>query len=449
MAHRTHAWFVLAAVVTAQLMIGVDATILSLAIPELTAGLRLSADEAAWVMAGYVLVAGSLMIAAGRVAQAAGYARVMTVGLLFFGLASVLGGQAQEGWLLIAARVGQGIGAAAITPAAMARLSAAFGGEDRAAAYGIFGMIMGSGTAIGLLLGGGLTQLAGWRACMYVNVVFVLISLGFSVLARDRVQRAAAHRHGWWRGIVLAVGAAAIIQALTGVDRPGRALGYGAVGVLVLGMFVAIDRRSSDPLIPGALLQSPTRRVAYLGLLLWGVATINTFVTASRYLQQGRGLAPLLVGCLFLVYPAAIQLGLFASRRLGEQPVSRSIGIGLALMAAGQIVFMIAGGGVISVVVGLALMGAGTSQVMPNANSAMNRDAGAHAGVAGAVGTTLQQLGGSIGLAIPVALSAGTAHAAQAAAGLTAGALIAGVVLALRQSFAASDQFPTTQGEFQ
>ncbi|OYO10054.1 hypothetical protein CGZ98_13225 [Enemella evansiae] len=449
MTHRMQPWSVLAAVVTAQLMIGVDATILSLAIPEMTAELRLSDGGVAWVMAGYVLAAGSLMIAAGRAAQAIGYARVMTAGLLVFGVASVVGGAAPDGWLLIAARVAQGIGAAALTPAAMARLSAAFPGESRAKAYGIFGMIMGSGTAIGLLLGGVLTQLASWRACMYVNVVFVLVSLGFSARARDRADRTAGHAHGWWRGIVLAGGAAAIIQALTAVDHPARALAFGAAGVLVLGGFVVVDRRSTSPLIPGALFQNPTRRVAYLGLLLWGFATINTFVTASRSLQQERGLAPLLVGGLFLVYPLAIQLGLFASRRFGERPAARSIGIGLALMAAGQTVFAIAGTGVGGVLAGLVLMGVGTSQVMPNANSAMNRDAGPHAGVAGAVGTTLQQLGGSLGLAIPVALTLGTSHAAQAAAGVTAAALVIGAALALRQPIEALAESSTAQGELQ
>lgn len=427
-------WLVLAAVATAQLMVGVDATILALAIPEMTTDLGLSSAALAWVMAGYVLAAGSLMIAGGRVAQAAGYTRMMHVGLLVFGLASLVGGAAVAGWVLVAARIAQGVGAAMMTPAAMARLSAAFPGAGRERAYGVFGMIMGSGTAIGLLLGGVLMQVASWRACMYVNIFFVTASLAFSALARDRVERSPGHGRGAWRGGLLALGAAAIIQALLVVDSPLQAAGFGLAGIIVTGAFVVTDHRSAIPLIPTELFRSPTRRVAYLGLFLWGVATITTFVTASGSLQREHELPPLLVGTLFLVYPAAIQIGLFASRRLGTRSTASAIGVGLVLLAAGQIAFAFSPTSLSAVLVALGLMGLGTSQVMPNANSAMNRDAGAHTGVAGAVGTTSQQIGGSVGMAVPVALAVVTAHVTTLVAGLTAIALLGGAVLAFRAS---------------
>ncbi|MCF7553729.1 MFS transporter [Pseudonocardia sp. WMMC193] len=419
---------------TAQLMIGVDATILALAVPDMAAELEMSTGATAWVMAGYVLAAGSLMIAGGRVAQAVGYTRTMTIGLLLFGVASAVGGAAHADWMVIAARVGQGVGAAAMTPAGMARLSAAFPDEGRGRAYGVFGMIMGSGTAIGLLLGGLLTQVSGWRACMDVNVVFVAVSLILSVFARDRAERSSGHGRGWWRSVLLAAGAASIIYALTSVDSPGSAVGSALVGVVVTGVFIAVDRRSRSPLIPGELFRDPARRVAYLGLFLWGVATITTFVAASRSLQDEYRLPPLAVGAMFLVYPVAIQVGLLLARRAAAAPGTRSIGIGLALIGAGQVVFAVSPEGLGAVLAALVLMGLGTSQVMPNANSAMNRDAGPHAGVAGAVGTTLQQLGGSVGLAVPVALAAATTYATSIAAGATALVLLVGSVLACRQS---------------
>lgn len=423
-------WLVLGSVVTAQLMVGVDATILALAVPGMSADLSMSSGAIAWVMAGYVLTAGSLMIAGGRIAQAVGYPRVMTIGLILFGLASAVGGAAHVGWLLIAARVGQGLGAAMMTPAAMARLSASFPQEGRAKAYGVFGMIMGSGTAIGLLLGGFLTQLAGWRACMYVNIAFVAVALILSVFAGDRVDRAPGHGRGWWRGLILAVGAALLIQALTAMEHPARAAAFGVAGVLVIGAFVALDRRTGRPLVPAVLFRDPTRRVAYGALFMWGIATITTFVTASSVLQHEHGFAPLVVGALFLVYPAMIQLGLFVARRFDGGPVTRSIGIGLALICAGQTVYAFDPEGLAATLGALALMGVGTSQVMPNANSAMNRHAGPHSGVAGAVGTTLQQLGGSVGLAVPVALATVTTPTAGVAAGITALALSVGAVLA-------------------
>lgn len=432
MTREQRPWLVLGAVLAAQLMVGVDATILALAVPEMAADLNLSASAVAWVLAGYVLAAGSLMIAGGRVAQAVGYTRAMTVGLCIFGAASVIGGAAQDGELLIAARVAQGIGAAVMTPAAMARLSAAFPGEDRARAYGVFGMIMGSGTAIGLLLGGVLTQFSGWRACMYVNVVFVVVSLVLSAMARDRVEPSAGHARGWWRGLLLAAGAASIIQALTSVEDAYLALAFGAVGVVVVAIFAASDRRSVAPLVPVVLFRDPVRRVAYLGLFMWGVATITTFVTASGSLQRDHELAPLTVGALFLVYPVSIQLGLAAARRLGTRTGTRAIAIGLALLGLGQAVFAVAPTGLATVLGALILMGLGTSQVMPNANSAMNQNAGQHAGVAGAVGTTLQQVGGSVGLAAPVALAAMTGHTTSVAASVTALALLLTSLLAFR-----------------
>ena len=440
-------WLVFGAVVTGQLMIGVDATVLALAIPAMDADLHLSSQAVAWVMAGYVVAAGSLMVAGGRVAQAFGYGRVMTLGLTTFGVASALGGAADVGWTLICARVGQGVGAAAMTPAAMARLSAAFPDEGRNKAYGMFGMIMGSGTAIGLMLGGVLTQMWGWRACMYVNVAFVLVALTLSALAGDRTQRSPSHTRGAWRGAILAIGAALVIQALTIVNRPGQATAFGTTGFLVLLGLAICDRRSIAPLVPPALFISSSRRIAYYGLFLWGVATISTFVAASGSFQQVHDLAPLTTGALFLIYPLAIQLGLFFSRRLGARPPQQHIGIGLAMLGAGQVTFAISPTSLAGVLATLGLMGLGTSQVMPSASSAMNRDAGPHAGVAGAVGATLQQLGASVGLAVPVALTAVTTHSTSATAGVTALALIVASVLALRrQSRPTTTTTPTRDG---
>lgn len=201
-------------------MVGVDATILALAVPGMTSDPDLSARSVAWIMAGYVLAAGALMIAGGRVSQAVGYTRMVTPGLVTFGLSSAVGGAAEAGWVLIGTRVVQGVGAAAMTPVATARLPAALPADGRAKAYGVFGMIRGSGTAIGLLLGGVLTQLSSWRACMYVNLVFVAVSLTFSVLAKDRLERSPGYGRGWWRGGILGAGAALIIQALTVVQTP-------------------------------------------------------------------------------------------------------------------------------------------------------------------------------------------------------------------------------------
>lgn len=421
-------WQVLACVATAQLMVAVDATILALALPSAIPDLELSSAGATWVMAGYVLTAGSLMITGGRIAQALGYTRMMTCGLVIFAVASAVGGSADNAGVLIAARVVQGVGAAVLTPAAMARLSAAFPGADRHRAYGIFGMIMGSGTAVGVLLGGILTESAGWRWCMYVNVLFVVVALIFSVYARDSPERSPGHLRGAWRGLILAAGAGALLQALTVTDNPTEALVFALAGLIMIVVFSVLDRASSTPLIPVVLFTDSARASAYLALFLWGVATITTFVWVSGTLQRDLGFSPLAAGAFFLVYPATIQIGLFVGRRglLGSS--ANAISIGLSLIGFGQAVLALVPMSLFSMLFALGVMGFGTSRVMPTANSSMNQNAGLHAGVAGAIGSTLQQLGASVGLAIPVALVPVTDHAASVAAGVAAISLTLGAI---------------------
>lgn len=423
MAEHTKPWLVLASVTCAQLMIGVDATILAVALPQIVADLALDPAATAWVMAGYVLASGSLMIPAGRVAQSVGYARTMVVGLVLFALASIVGGLAQASLLLVAARVGQGVAAAAVTPAAMARLSGAFPGADRPRAYGIFGTVMGAGTAIGLTLGGVLTQYGGWRACMMINVVFVAVALLLGGAARDHSPGGGAGGIGAWRGLLLGTGIASLIQAMTRTDRPESALVWLLGSVLVLATFARAERRAHRPLLPVSLLASPRRRTAYLALLLWGIATIATFVAVSGSLQDAHHLGPMGVGLLVLVYPAAIQTGLFITRRAPTLSPVAAMGVGLALIGAGQVLRAIWPGSIAADLFGLGIMGLGTAQVMPTANSEMNRDAGHHAGVAGAVGTTLQQLGASVGLALPTALTPFAANPGRLSTALTAAAL--------------------------
>jgi len=408
--HRSRPWWVLAAVVASQLMVAVDATILALALPGAAAELRLDAAAASWAVSGYVLAAGALMILGGRLSQGVGHARAMTAGLLGFGLFSALGGSVSHGALFILARVGQGASAAVLTPAALARLSLAFPGEDRDRAYGIFGIVMGSGTAIGVLLGGVLTQVGGWRWCMWVNLLFVAVSLAASVRGRDRTRGDHAHLRGGWRGLLLAVGAASVIAALTVGSVFAALLLLLAAGTSLV-LFARADRHAAAPLIPPRLFASADRRAAYWGLLLWGLATIGTFVAVSSVMQRDLRLAPLATGLLFLVYPFAVQVGLRLSPP-GHGEVRSSILRGLLLISAGVAVFGVTGltsgdaTGLAWLLACLALMGLGTAHVMPVANGAATKAAGPDTGVAAAIGTTFQQIGASIGASLPALIHA-------------------------------------------
>lgn len=312
-------WLVLAAVTVAQLMVAVDATILALALPQAAADLDMGQAAMSGTISGYVLAAGALMIMCGRLGQRYGYTRMMNIGLVGFALFSLLGGAAASGWILVLARAGQGVSAAVLTPSAMARLSAAFPGEGRARAYALFGVVMGSGTAIGMLLGGTLAQWSGWRWALYINVVFVLVSLCASSLAGDSQDRRRDQRVGIARGLALATSATGLIGALTLSSAPVLAATLLAVGLVALWVFVRLDTHTPDPLVPRELLHSPERRAAYGGLLLWGVATIGTFVAISDILQKNLNVAPLATGLLFLVYPASVQVGLRPQQKRARQ----------------------------------------------------------------------------------------------------------------------------------
>lgn len=405
---KARPWWVLASVVAAQLMVGVDATILALALPEAAAELGMDAAAVSWAVSGYVLAAGALMILSGRLSQGIGHTRAMTAGLLGFALFSVLGGSASGGAVLILARVGLGVSAAVLTPAALARLSNAFPDEGRDRAYGVFGVVMGSGTAIGVLLGGALTEVGGWRWCLYVNLLFVAVSLASSLLARDHAVGDSSYLRGAWRGLFLAVGAASAIAALTISGTAIIAVLLLLVGGASLALFIRVDGRSATPLIPSRLFDVPDRRAAYWGLLLWGVATIGTFVAISSIMQRELQIAPLTTGLLFLVYPAAVQVGLRLSPP-GRGKVRSSILRGLLLVGAGLVIFGLVGAEATGpgwLLACLALMGLGTAQIMPVANSAATKNAGADTGVAGAVGITFQQLGASIGASLPALIQA-------------------------------------------
>lgn len=406
---KSRPWWVLASVVVSQLMVAVDATILALALPEAAVELRMDAAGVSWAVSGYVLAAGALMIFSGRLSQGIGHTRAMTAGLVGFALFSVLGGSASEGTVLILARVGQGVSAAAIIPAALARLSHAFPeGDRRSRAYGIYGVVMGSGTAIGVLLGGALTQVGGWRWAMYVNLLFVAVSLGASVLGRDHARGESSHLRGAWRGLLLAVSAASVIVALTVSETALAAVLLLLAGGASLALFVRVDRHSATPLIPSRLFDSTDRRAAYWGLLLWGVATIGTFVAISSVMQRDLHITPLTTGLLFLVYPLAIQVSLRLSPP-GRGEVRSSILRGLLLISAGLILFGLTGDDATGpwwLLACLALMGLGTANIMPVANGAATKNAGPDTGVAGALGTTFQQIGASIGASLPALIHA-------------------------------------------
>src|SRR6478735_8606914 len=270
-------WLILALVVLAQLMVVLDATIVNIALPTAQAALGFSNGARQWIVTGYALAFGSLLPLGGRIGVVFGRRRALIVGSLGFPGASAFGGAAQSFEWLLAARVLQGMFGALLAPSALALLTTTFTEpRERNKAFGIFGAVVGSGAAVGLLLGGALTEYLSWRWCLYVNLFLALpVTIGAVMLVP--AQRLASR---------------------PGTDLPGAATAVGCVALLSL--FVLIEKRSRHPLLPLRLLEDRPRAGSYLAVLFTGIGTFSVFLFVTYYLQQDLGYSPLMRGLAFL-----------------------------------------------------------------------------------------------------------------------------------------------------
>ncbi len=409
-------WWALAWISVTQLMMVVDGTVMNIAVPSAQVDLDLSDVQRQWVITVYVLAFGSLLLLGGRVSDVIGRRRALLIGLVGFGLASIAGGLAGSAEMLIAARAVQGVFGALVTPSALALLSVSFPeGADRAKAFGVFGTIMGSGSGIGVLLGGALTDSWGWRWALLINVPIALAA-GIGLLLSLTADGRGHGRIDVAGGVLSAAGLTAVTLGLTNAESSGWAslstIGLLAGGLVLLAGFVARQRTAKAPLMPLYLFAERLRSAAFAAMLAWGVAILPTFLFLSVYLQQIAGLSPLLTGLAFLPYTAAILITV----RLVRSALSRItprvfLATGLGLLAAGLLVLSLLQpdasywSHVLPVFV---LLGLGTGCVQPAANSAATHRAGPVSGVAGAAASTSQQVGSSLGLALLGTIAATT-----------------------------------------
>lgn len=409
-------WWALGWISVTQLMMVVDGTVMNIAVPSAQADLGLSDLQRQWVITIYVLAFGSLLLLGGRISDVIGRRRALLIGLAGFTLASIAGGLAVSAEMLIAARGAQGVFGALVTPSALALLSVSFpDGEGRAKAYGVFGTIMGSGSGIGVLLGGALTDSWGWRWALLINVpialaagIGLLTSLSGDARGRGRIDVAG--------GVLSAVGLTAVTLGLTTAESFGwsapSTIGLLAGGLVVLAGFVARQKTAKAPLIPLSLFAERLRSSAFAAMLAWGIAILPAFLFLSVYLQQIAGLSALLTGLAFLPYTAAILITVRLVRPALRLVTPRVfLAIGLILLAVGLLILSLLEpdssywSHVLPVFV---LLGLGTGCVQPAANSAATHRAGPASGVAGAVASTSQQVGSSLGLALLGTIAATT-----------------------------------------
>ena len=423
-------WWALSWISLTQLMMVVVSTVMNIAVPSAQADLGLTDTQRQWVITIYLLAFGALLLLGGRVADTIGRRRALLIGLAGFTLASILGGLAPNPETLLAARALQGVFSALIAPAALALMSLTFpAGPDRAKAFGIFGTIMGAGSGVGVVVGGILTDSWGWRSAMFINVPIALAAaIGLLIaLPADPAHRGRVDLLG---GALSALGLTALTLGFTSSETSGwtapATLGLFAVGTIALLGFVWRQHRAPAPLMPLTLFAERRRSAAFLAMLSWGIAIMPVFLFLSVFLQQIVGLTPLLSGLAFLPYTLAILVTVRAIRPLQARVAPRVlISAGLLVIATALVLLSLlhSDASWMQVLPVLPLLGIGTASVQPTAQSAATYQAGPASGAAGAVASTAQQVGSSLGMALLGSVAA-TATAAAAGAGHTAGASV-------------------------
>jgi EmrB/QacA subfamily drug resistance transporter len=410
-------WLVVVIVCVAQFMVVLDATIVNVALPSIQRGLRFSPSSLQWVINMYTLMFGGFMLLGGRAGDLIGRKRVFGAGILLFSGASLLNGLAQSSGMLIAGRGLQGLGGALLAPAVLSIITTTFSDEkDRAKALAIWSAIAAGGGAVGLLLGGVLTDLASWRWIFFVNVPIGVALAVATVRFVPESRSELTHRTFDLPGAVsVTAGLVVLVFAIVKSQSYGwgapRTIGLLAAGVVLLAGFLAIERRSPAPLMRLGIFRLHGLAAADLTLLLTAAAVFATFFFVSLYLQQILGYSPLRAGVAFLPFSAGIATGATVARklvpRLGVHVVPV---IGLALATAGMTVLTqlpVHGRYASNLLPGVLPLGLGMGLTfVPITLAGTSEVTGEDAGVASGLLNTAQQVGGSIGLAILSTLAA-------------------------------------------
>ena len=450
-------WHALALLAAAQFVVILDASIVNVALPSIGADLQFSQENLSWVVNAYVLVFGGFLLLGGRMADLLGRRRLFMIGLIVFALASLAGGLAQNEAQLIIARAVQGLGAALLSPAALSLVTVLFAeGAERNKAMGVWGAVAGSGGAVGVLLGGMLTEWAGWEWVLFVNVPVGLIAaaLATRLLPESRTE---GHRHFDFAGAVsVTAGLSLLVYTLVDAESAGwgstQTLGLGALSLALIAAFYFIERRSKAPLMPfPGIFRIRTITGINVSAVLIAAALFSMFFFISLYMQQVLGFSALEAGLAYLPLAVGIIITAGASAglvtRFGFKPVLVS---GLIVTAAGLIWFsqVSAGGSYVGDILFPSLLAAiGLGLAFVSMTVAAVSGVEAHeAGLASGLINTSQQIGGALGLAVLATVANGRTSDAlaegqqmpsaltegfQAAFAVGAGLAIAGAILAM------------------
>ncbi|GAA4665608.1 MULTISPECIES: MFS transporter [Amycolatopsis] len=416
--HHARRWLILVVIALAQLMVVLDATIVNIALPSAQQDLGFSSDARQWVVTAYALAFGSLLLLGGRVADLFGRKYALLIGLSGFAVASVVGGAAANFEMLVIARAAQGVFGALLAPAALSLLTTTFTDvKERGRAFGIFGAIAGGGAAIGLLLGGVLTEYLDWRWCMFVNIIIAVIALfGGLTLLRHRPSE---HRPKLDIPGTLSASAGlfAVVYGFSNAEThdwsSATVWGFLVAGVALLGLFVVLQTRVSHPLLPLRVVLDRNRGGAYLAVFMLGIGMFGIFLFLTYYLQQNLGFSPIMSGLAFLPMVGTLMISATTATamllpRFGPRPL-----VALGMLIAGGGMFWFSGIDTSStyasgVLFPLLVTGVGIGLSMAPSMNVATMGVDRHdAGVASATVNTAQQIGGSIGTALLSSIASG------------------------------------------
>ena len=450
-------WLALALLAAAQFVVILDASIVNVALPSIGADLNFSQENLSWVVNAYVLVFGGFLLLGGRMADLLGRRRLFMVGLVIFALASLAGGLSQTEGQLIAARAVQGLGGALLSPAALSLVTVLFAeGAERNKAMGVWGAVAGSGGAVGVLLGGMLTEWAGWEWVLFVNVPVGIAAALLAPRLLPESRNEGARHFDFAGAISVTAGLSLLVYTLVDANSAGwgsaQTLGLGALSLALIAAFYVIERRSKAPLMPfPGIFRIRTITGINVSAVLIAAALFSMFFFISLYMQQVLGFSALDAGLAYLPLAVGIIVTAGASAglvtRFGFKPV---LVTGLIVTAAGLLWFtqVDAGGSYVSDLLGpmlLAAVGLGLAFVSMTVAAVSGVEAH-EAGLASGLINTSQQIGGALGLAILAtvansrtddAFATGASQASaltegfQAAFAVGAGFAIAGALLAM------------------
>ena len=423
----------LAAVCLVQFLVSLDLLVVNVALPRISADLGFDGDSISWVVHAYALTFGGLMLLGGKLADRFGHRTILIGGLLLFGIASLVAGLAQTAGQLVAARAAQGVGAAALQPASLAVLSATFpAGGARARAFAAWSAMNALGAALGVLLGGFLTEYAGWRSVMFINVPLVALALILGRRGLGATSPLSDGRRFDVLGAVLATGAMSLlVYGLVGTEDHAwssvHTLTMFAASLLLLVAFVVTERRTrTDPLLRLGLVKIRTVAGANAVNLMIGAGMASVLFFMSLYVQDILGRSAMATGLMFFPFALGIIVGSVLSMRLDRRLSRRAlIVVGCSLTAAGffWFGFISVDGTFVGDILGpsiVASIGFGLclGPVVSVGTVDVDRN---ESGSASSLLSSTRQIGGTLGLAALGAVARSATGGSPTRSGITAG----------------------------